>query len=333
MMSRSIGAYDPITNEPATGEILRDDQLEWLAQSGGRAIVSEIAAYKSGDLLLRTRVFEQLVKLEPIADGYAASQPEKSEDEVGGPMKDIFSFFEKPKADRELERLHYLKSIARAAGLDLRRTQRGLRVALRAPDMSLEWSHGAVTRGAMLDEKTGRPVAGGLACPKIFGPIEDYRCECGKYQRMKHRGIVCEECGVEVIASKVRRERFAHVQLSSPVVPKRFGVPWSVVPVLPPDLRDDGTNALLSRLFDGETQRAVDGVVDAMLERFVSELAPKRPRPSRLLRKRGCRRGRTAARTARASCSVSESDPDRFERTTRLHGHDQEREALAAIRP
>jgi len=111
-------------------------------------------------------------------------------------MKDIFSFFEKPK-----------DPLAFSA----------IRISLASPEKIREWSHGEVKKPETINYRTFKPERDGLFCAKIFGPVKDYECICGKYKRMKHRGIVCEKCGVEVIQSKVRRERLGHITLATPV--------------------------------------------------------------------------------------------------------------------
>ena len=92
-----------------------------------------------------------------------------------------------------------------------------IRVALASPDMVRSWSHGEVKKPETINYRTFKPERDGLFCAKIFGPTKDYECNCGKYKRMRHRGVVCEKCGVEVIQSKVRRERMGHISLASPV--------------------------------------------------------------------------------------------------------------------
>jgi len=92
-----------------------------------------------------------------------------------------------------------------------------VRLALASPEQILEWSHGEIKKPETINYRTFKPERDGLFCAKIFGPTKDYECNCGKYKRMKHRGGVCEKCGVEVIQSKVRRDRMAHIQLASPV--------------------------------------------------------------------------------------------------------------------
>jgi DNA-directed RNA polymerase subunit beta' len=93
-----------------------------------------------------------------------------------------------------------------------------VRLALSSPDMIRSWSFGEVKKPETINYRTFKPERDGLFCAKIFGPAKDYECNCGKYKRMKHRGITCEKCGVEVIQSKVRRERMGHIELACPVV-------------------------------------------------------------------------------------------------------------------
>jgi DNA-directed RNA polymerase subunit beta' len=93
-----------------------------------------------------------------------------------------------------------------------------VRLTLASPEKIRSWSHGEVKKPETINYRTFKPERDGLFCAKIFGPAKDYECNCGKYKRMKHRGITCEKCGVEVIQSKVRRERMGHIELASPVV-------------------------------------------------------------------------------------------------------------------
>ncbi|MFL5440606.1 MAG: DNA-directed RNA polymerase subunit beta', partial [Myxococcales bacterium] len=111
-------------------------------------------------------------------------------------MKDIFNFFEKPKDPLSFS---------------------AIRISLASPEKIRQWSHGEVKKPETINYRTFKPERDGLFCAKIFGPVKDYECNCGKYKRMKHRGVVCEKCGVEVIQSKVRRERLGHITLATPV--------------------------------------------------------------------------------------------------------------------
>ena len=92
-----------------------------------------------------------------------------------------------------------------------------MKIALASPELIEKWSYGEVKKPETINYRTFKPERDGLFCAKIFGPVKDYECICGKYKRMKHRGIICEKCGVEVIQSKVRRERMGHIKLACPV--------------------------------------------------------------------------------------------------------------------
>ena len=92
-----------------------------------------------------------------------------------------------------------------------------IRISIASPEKIREWSFGEVTRPETINYRTFKPEKDGLFCAKIFGPVKDYECLCGKYKRMKYRGITCEKCGVEVTLSKVRRERMGHIELACPV--------------------------------------------------------------------------------------------------------------------
>src|SRR5690554_3702749 len=107
-----------------------------------------------------------------------------------------------------------------------------IRIGLASPEMIRSWSFGEVKKPETINYRTFKPERDGLFCARIFGPIKDYECLCGKYKRLKHRGVICEKCGVEVTQAKVRRERMGHIELASPVahiwflksLPSRIGL-------------------------------------------------------------------------------------------------------------
>ncbi|MBU2980173.1 DNA-directed RNA polymerase subunit beta' [Alteromonas sp. C1M14] len=107
-----------------------------------------------------------------------------------------------------------------------------IRIGLSSPDMIRSWSFGEVKKPETINYRTFKPERDGLFCARIFGPVKDYECLCGKYKRLKHRGVICEKCGVEVTLTKVRRERMGHIELASPVahiwflksLPSRIGL-------------------------------------------------------------------------------------------------------------
>ena len=111
-------------------------------------------------------------------------------------MKNMYSYIEKPQDPRTIE---------------------SIQVSIASPEQIRKWSRGEVKKPETINYRTFKPEKDGLFCARIFGPVKDYECNCGKYKRMKHRGIVCEKCGVEVIQSKVRRERMGHINLATPI--------------------------------------------------------------------------------------------------------------------
>ncbi|MBW3141615.1 DNA-directed RNA polymerase subunit beta' [Ferrimonas balearica] len=126
-------------------------------------------------------------------------------------MKDLLQFLKKQNASEEFN---------------------GIKIGLASPDMIRSWSFGEVKKPETINYRTFKPERDGLFCARIFGPVKDYECLCGKYKRLKHRGVICEKCGVEVTQTKVRRERMGHIELASPVahiwflksLPSRIGL-------------------------------------------------------------------------------------------------------------
>jgi DNA-directed RNA polymerase subunit beta' len=115
-----------------------------------------------------------------------------------------------------------------------------IRISLASPERIQQWSHGEVTKPETINYRTFKPERDGLFCAKIFGPVTDWECLCGKYKRMKHRGVICDKCGVEVTQAKVRRERLGHIQLATPVSHVWFfkGLPSRIGHLLDLSLRD-----------------------------------------------------------------------------------------------
>ena len=105
-------------------------------------------------------------------------------------MKDLLNFIKQQNQTQEFDRI---------------------RIGLASPEMIRSWSFGEVKKPETINYRTFKPERDGLFCAKIFGPVKDYECLCGKYKRMKHRGVICEKCGVEVTLAKVRRDRMGHM--------------------------------------------------------------------------------------------------------------------------
>ena len=134
-------------------------------------------------------------------------------------IEDIYQLFQKPKNPKDFDTI---------------------RIKLASPERIREWSHGEVKKPETINYRTFKPEHDGLFCAKIFGPTKDWECLCGKYKRMKHRGVICDKCGVEVIQSKVRRERMGHIELATPVAHVWFlrGVPSRIGTLLDMTLRN-----------------------------------------------------------------------------------------------
>src|ERR1044072_9515690 len=115
-----------------------------------------------------------------------------------------------------------------------------IRISLASPEKILSWSHGEVTKPETINYRTFKPERDGLFCAKIFGPVTDWECLCGKYKRMKHRGVICDKCGVEDTQAKVRRERLGHITLATSVsnVCMFKGLPSRIGHLLDISLRD-----------------------------------------------------------------------------------------------
>jgi DNA-directed RNA polymerase subunit beta' len=149
-------------------------------------------------------------------------------------LQSIHKFFEKPKDPLSFN---------------------AVKVSLAGPVQIREWSHGEVKKPETINYRTFKPESDGLFCAKIFGPVKDYECNCGKYKRMKHRGVVCEKCGVEVIRSSVRRERMGHIELATPVAHVGFlrSLPSRIGSMLGLKLKD------LERVLYYESYIVIDG--------------------------------------------------------------------------
>ena len=117
-------------------------------------------------------------------------------------------------------------------------TFESIRIGLASPDQIREWSHGEVTKPETINYRTLKPEPEGLFCERIFGPLKDWECHCGRYKRIRHKGKVCERCGVEITKAKVRRERMGHIELATPVshiwyfkgIPSRIGLMLDMSP-------------------------------------------------------------------------------------------------------
>lgn len=154
----------------------------------------------------------------------------------------------------------------------------GLQIKLASPDTVRGWSHGEVTKPETINYRTLKPEKDGLFCERIFGPTKDWECYCGKYKRIRYRGIICDKCGVEVALSRVRRERMGHIELASPVIHVWFfkGAPSKLSLLLDISPRNLQSVIYFSRYVvlevDDEQRKEVLGQLDKDLERLKEEL-------------------------------------------------------------
>ena len=254
--ARSIGPYSLVTQQPLGGKAQfggqRLGEMEvWALEAYGAAYaLQEFLTVKSDDVLGRTRMYESIVKGENMLE---PGLPEsfnvlvKELQALGLERRAASKTRSRPLAPAgaatplrrwEGETARPLQSLREAQGSA--RVQRDSDLARDRRRRSASGRYGEVKKPETINYRTFKPERDGLFCAKIFGPVKDYECNCGKYKRMKHRGVVCEKCGVEVIQSKVRRERMGHITLATPVAHIWFlkSLPSRIGNILDITLRD-----------------------------------------------------------------------------------------------
>ncbi len=226
--ARSIGPYSLITQQPLGGKAQfggqRFGEMEvWALEAYGAAyVLQELLTAKSDDVYGRAKIYEAIVK------GEAAAEPGVPESfnvlirelqslcldvELMKTAAGIWRPLWRPTKESRRHNMYRSSPYDRAnivADFD------SIRISLASPEKIRSWSHGEVTKPETINYRTFKPERDGLFCARIFGPIADWECLCGKYKRMKHRGVICDKCGVEVTLSRVRRERLGHIELASP---------------------------------------------------------------------------------------------------------------------
>ena len=241
--ARSIGPYSLITQQPLGGKAQfggqRFGEMEvWALEAYGAAhILQELLTAKSDDVAGRAKIYEAIVKgdasfspglpesfnvlireLQALVSGRRADQDQETEardDASGvggraGPRGRVARHLV-IGIERNSMRPSYNDRTSLTVDFD------AIRISLASPEKITSWSHGEVTKPETINYRTFKPERDGLFCAKIFGPVTDWECLCGKYKRMKHRGVICDKCGVEVTQAKVRRERLGHITLATPV--------------------------------------------------------------------------------------------------------------------
>ena len=201
--ARSIGPYSLVTQQPLGGKShfggQRFGEMEcWALQGYGAAYsLQEILTVKSDDVTGRVRTYEAIIRGD---NSFDPGTPE--------------SFKVMIKELRSLALNVEMRELDNTKNLNFDE----IKISIATPEKIRSWSYGEVKRPDTVNYRTIKPENNGLFCARIFGPVKDYECICGKYKRMKYRGTVCEKCGVEVTTSKVRRERMGHIELATPVV-------------------------------------------------------------------------------------------------------------------
>lgn len=227
MHARSTGSYSLVTQQPPGGKAKKGGQRKgemeiWALEAYGAAYITrEAMTIKSDDHMGRIATYEAITQGAEITnDNHYTPEAFKI---LQSEMKCIGINLEcvsKASADDDWEVVQKNSSFE------------ALRISLVSPEEVRKSSFGEVTKSETINYRTVKPEIDGLFCPCIFGPVKDYECACGRYRRMKHRGVICEKCHVEVTLSRVRRERMGHIELASPVahiwftkiLPSRIGM-------------------------------------------------------------------------------------------------------------
>ena len=211
--ARSIGPYSLVTQQPLGGKAnfggQRFGEMEvWALEAYGAAYtLQELLTVKSDDVEGRTRIYEAIVKGD---SDFHSGIPESFNvlvKELQGLGLDIRLEKKKSRAAGSV-----LPSGGNFSGFD------SIGINIASPELVKSWSKGEVKKPETINYRTFKPEKDGLFCERIFGPQHDWECSCGKYKRVKHKGVVCDRCGVEVTQSKVRRERMGHIPMAVPVV-------------------------------------------------------------------------------------------------------------------
>ncbi len=269
--ARSIGPYSLVTQQPLGGKAQfggqRFGEMEvWALEAYGAAYtLQEMLTVKSDDVAGRTKVYEAIVRGDDTfeagipesfnvlvkemrslglnvdlhnskqAPGSTRKRPSNSFKGCGAARAPSRGQFDDPRgcAPPEIEEktmnqeiMNLFSPQAPAQVFDQ------IRISIASPEKILSWSYGEIKKPETINYRTFKPERDGLFCARIFGPIKDYECLCGKYKRMKYKGIICEKCSVEVTLSRVRRERMGHIELAAPVahiwflksLPSRIGL-------------------------------------------------------------------------------------------------------------
>jgi DNA-directed RNA polymerase subunit beta-beta' len=216
--ARSTGPYSLVTQQPIGGKALlggqRFGEMEvWALEAYGAShILKEMLTIKSDDVDGRLAAYRSIIKGENVKKEGVTETFNVLSKELQSLCIDL-SVFEKLQDDEGNDSYEeiIIKDDEKITKLD------ALQISLMSPDKVLELSYGEIKKAETINYRTLKPERDGLFCAKIFGPIKDYECTCGKYKKMRYKGTICEKCGVEITNSKVRRTRMGHIELQAPV--------------------------------------------------------------------------------------------------------------------
>ena len=205
--ARSTGPYSLVTQQPVGGKALfggqRFGEMEvWALEAHGAAhTLREMLTIKSDDTEGRVKAYKAITRGEPV-----------KETEI----PETFYVLTKELQSLALDVLVYERKEGQLQPLTIGEEKRpsdfnAFQLKLASPETIRAWSHGEVKKPETINYRTLKPERDGLFCAKIFGPVRDYECLCGKYKKMRYRGVICEKCGVEVTSSKSRRSRMGHI--------------------------------------------------------------------------------------------------------------------------
>ena len=214
--ARSTGPYSLVTQQPVGGKALfggqRFGEMEvWALEAYGAAhTLKEMLTLKSDDIIGRENAYRSITKSEPVGESEIPETFYVLTKELQSLALDVNVFGDEKDEDGNPKPLE-IKEDNRPKDFN------SLQLTLASPEKIRSWSKGEVKKPETINYRTLKPERDGLFCTKIFGPVRDYECLCGKYKKPRYKGIVCEKCGVEVTTSKVRRSRMGHIELVTPV--------------------------------------------------------------------------------------------------------------------
>jgi len=219
--ARAIGPYSLVTQQPLGGKAQfggqRFGEMEvWALEAYGAAYtLQEILTVKSDDVVGRTRIYESIVKGDNSLEPGLPESFNVLVKELQGLGLDVRLI--RHEDDGRVVEFSGLSEIEKENVRKGVNAFDAIKIGIASPETIRSWSHGEVKKPETINYRTFKPERDGLFCERIFGPTKDWECACGKYKRIKHKGMVCDRCGVEITQSKVRRERMGHINLACPV--------------------------------------------------------------------------------------------------------------------